>query len=198
MLEIKYEEMTGGAGGQWQNAPAGIHKAICCDLVDLGEQETQFGTKHQCEFVFELDKDTAGLVESTGNAFTVRTQRFNLPELGKTLNEKASLFKFLCSWRGKPIESGENIPLEKLVGVNATLVLTTKTSKTTGNEYTAIDTLTPKRKGEAFPQLSGAYIRRKDREGFEPVPAPAPVKPAASQPTAPAPADNLDDDDVPF
>ena len=195
MLEVKYEQNAGG-GGQWENAPSGIHKATCCDLVDLGQQETEWGTKHQIEFVFELDKESAGLVEATGNPFTVRTQRMNLPEAGRPLNEKSSLYKFLTSWRGKPIKSGENIPLEKLVGINATLVLTMKISKS-DNEYTAIDTLTPKRKNELFPPLSGSYIRRKDREGFEPQAAPQPVQPAG-QATAPAAADNLDDDDVPF
>ena len=54
MLEVKYEQNAGG-GGQWENAPSGIHKATCCDLVDLGQQETEWGTKHQIEFVFELD-----------------------------------------------------------------------------------------------------------------------------------------------
>lgn len=188
-LSVTFEE--GGGGGPWENAPAGIHKATCCDLVDLGQQETQFGTKHQIEFVFELDKATAGFVEATGHPFTARTQRFNMPAEGRPLNEKSSLYQFLCSWRGKPIQHGEKIPLEKLVGIPATLVLTTKVSKTSGNEFTAIDTLTPKRKEELFPPLSGNYTRRQDREGNgAPAAAPAP-QPVVEQ-------TSLADDDMPF
>ena len=185
-----------GGGGAWENAPAGIHKATCCDVVDLGQQETEFGDKHQCELHFELDKATAGIVEATGNQFVVRTQRFNLPGPGQQLNEKSSLHKFLSAWRGKTLAPGDNIDLGKLVGVHAHLVLGMKTSQKTGSEYTAITTASPKNKNEVFPPLSGAYTRRQDRDDA-PQPAAAPAQPAPVQP-APAPAANLDEDDVPF
>tara|TARA_R100000654_G_scaffold39630_3_gene65493 strand:- start:757 stop:1353 length:597 start_codon:yes stop_codon:yes gene_type:complete len=198
MLEVKYEES--GGGGQWENAPAGIHKATCCDLVDLGMQDDNYNPgvkKHQIEIVFELDRETAGIVEATGNPFTVRTQRLNLPAQGKPLHEKSSLYKVLSGWRGGPIKSGENIPLEKLIGKPVHLVLQKAIAEGSGNEYTKIASYSPKRKNELFPPLSGSYIRRKDREGYEPQAAPQPVQPA-SQATAPVAADNLDDDDVPF
>lgn len=190
--------ITVGSGGSttWENAPTGIHKATCCDVVDLGKNETEFGEKHQCELHFELDKATAGLVEATGNQFTVRTQRFNLPEPGHQLNEKSSLHKFLSAWRGKTLKPGDNIELEKLVGVHAHLVLAMKVSQKTGSEYTAITTASPKNKNEVFPPLSGAYKRRQDADDAQ-QPAAAPAQPAPVQP-APAPAANLDDDDVPF
>jgi len=180
-----------GGGGTWENAPVGIHKATCCDVVDLGRQETEHGNKHQCELHFELDKETAGFVEATGNQFTVRTQRFNLPEPGLQLNEKSSLHKFLSAWRGKQLTPGDNIELEKLVGIHAHLVLAMKVSQK-GTEYTAITTASPKNKNEVFPPLSGGYTRRQDRDDAQPAPVPAPVQPA------PAPAANLADDDVPF
>jgi len=187
-----------GGGGTWENAPIGIHKATCCDVVDLGRQETENGPKLQCEVHFELDKVTAGLVEATGNQFTVRTQRFNLPEPGNQLHEKSSLHKFLSAWRGKQLTPGDNIELGKLVGVHAHLVLGTKVSQK-GTEYTAITTASPKNKNEVFPPLSGSYTRRQDRADAQAAPVPAPVQPvpAPVQP-APAPAANLDEDDVPF
>jgi len=186
-----------GGGGAWENAPTGIHKATCCDVVDLGTQETEFGTKHQCEIHFELDKATAGLVEATGNQFTVRTQRFNLPEPGQQLNENSSLHKFLSGWRGKTLTAGENIELEKIVGVHAHLVLALKTSQK-GTEYTAITTASPKNKNEVFPPLSGAYKRRVvEAAPAIQAPAAAPAQPAPVQPD-PAPAANLAEDDVPF
>ena len=194
-----------GGGGAWENAPTGIHKSTCCDVVDLGQQETEFGTKHQCEIHFELDKATAGIVEATGNQFTVRTQRFNLPEPGQQLNEKSSLHKFLSAWRGKTLAPGENIELEKIVGVHAHLVLALKTSQK-GTEYTAITTASPKNKNEVFPPLSGAYTRRVvEAAPAIQAPAAAPAQPAPVQPD-PAPvvtsafngAANLVEDDVPF
>jgi hypothetical protein len=187
-----------GGGGTWENAPTGIHKATCCDVVDLGNQETEFGTKHQCEIHFELDKATAGFVEATGHQFTVRTQRFNLPEPGQQLNEKSSLHKFLSAWRGKTLTPGDNIELGKLVGVHAHLVMAMKVSQKTGSEYTAITTASPKNKNEVFPPLSGAYTRRVvEAAPAIQAPAAAPAQPAPVQP-APAPAANLDEDDVPF
>ena len=180
-----------GGGGSWENAPIGIHKATCCDVVDLGRQETEHGPKLQCELYFELDKATAGLVEATGNQFTVRTQRFNLPEPGQQLNEKSSLHKFLSAWRGKTLTPGDNIELGKLVGVHAHLVLAMKTSQKTGSEYTAITTASPKGKDEVFPPLSGAYTRRQDRDDAPQQPQPAAAAPAVQQPA-------LAEDDVPF
>ena len=193
-----------GGGGNWENAPTGIHKSTCCDVVDLGQQETEFGAKHQCELHFELDKTTAGFVEATGNQFTVRTQRFNLPGPGQQLNEKSSLHKFLSAWRGKTLTPGDDIDLGKLVGVHAHLVLAMKVSQKTGSEYTAITTASPKNKNEVFQPLSGAYTRRVVEAApvaapaiQAPAPAAAPAQPAPVQP-APAPAANLDEDDVPF
>jgi len=164
----------------------------CCGLGPTGNR---VWGKHQCELHFELAKESAGLVEATGNQFTVRTQRFNLPGPGQQLNEKSSLHKFLSAWRGKTLTPGDNIELGKLVGVHAHLVLGMKTSQK-GTEYTAITTASPKNKNEVFPPLSGAYTRRQDREDA-PQPAAAPAQPAPVQP-APAPAANLDEDDVPF
>tara|TARA_R110002020_G_scaffold363215_1_gene575496 strand:+ start:127 stop:717 length:591 start_codon:yes stop_codon:yes gene_type:complete len=187
-----------GGGGAWENAPTGIFKATCCDVIDLGRQETEHGNKHQCELHFELDK-AAGFVEATGNQFTVRTQRYNLPEPGHQLHEKSSLFKFLSGWRGKTLQPGDDIELEKLVGVHAHLVLGTQTSQK-GTEYTAITTASPKNKNEVFPPLSGAYKRRVVEAAPVDAPeiqAPETAQTAPVQP-APAPAANLDDDDVPF
>ena len=195
-MSLSITVSEGGGGGAWENAPTGIFKATCCDVIDLGRQETEHGNKHQCEIHFELEKETAGLVEATGNQFTVRTQRYNLPEPGHQLHEKSSLHKFLSAWRGKTLAPGDNIDLGKLVGVHAHLVLGMQTSKKTGSEYTAITTASPKNKNEVFPPLSGAYKRRQDRDDA-PQPAAAPAQPAPVQP-APAPAENLNEDDVPF
>ena len=54
-----------GGGGNWENAPTGIHKSTCCDVVDLGRQETEFGEKHQCELHFELK-----VSQKTGSEYT--------------------------------------------------------------------------------------------------------------------------------
>ena len=199
-MSLSITVSEGGGGGAWENAPTGIFKATCCDVIDLGRQETEHGNKHQCEIHFELEKETAGLVEATGNQFTVRTQRYNLPEPGHQLHEKSSLHKFLSAWRGKTLTPGDNIELEKLIGVHAHLVLGTKTSQK-GTEYTAITTASPKNKNEVFPPLSGAYKRRVVEAAAPaiqaPAPAAAPAQPAPVQP-APAPAENLNEDDVPF
>jgi hypothetical protein len=92
--------------------PEGVHNAICVDVLDLGQVETDFGLKHKVRVVFEMEA-----CMEDGRPFTI-SKSFNT-----SLHPKATLNAFLSKWRGKPIAVGETVDLDKLKGVCATLVL---------------------------------------------------------------------------
>lgn len=79
-------------------APAGLHPAVCVDVVDLGVIEhPQYGARHQVEFRWQIDKKDP----DTGRPFVV-IRRFTL-----SLYEKSNLRPFLESWRGEPFTEDE-------------------------------------------------------------------------------------------
>jgi hypothetical protein len=72
-------------------APAGLHPAVCVDVIDLGLVEhPQFGTRRQVKFRWQIDK----VNPDTGKPFLVSRTFTN------SLHEKSSLRPFLESWRG--------------------------------------------------------------------------------------------------
>jgi hypothetical protein len=92
-------------------APEGLHPAVCCDVVDLGDIETEWGTKPKVLIIWQIEEHD----KETGTPFTV-SQRYTL-----SLHEKSNLRKMLESWRGKKFEAKdleEDYDLEKLIGIN--------------------------------------------------------------------------------
>jgi hypothetical protein len=107
----------GGGGGEFIPAPAGVHQAVCVDVIDMGLLEVTFGgktkTQHKVRVLWQIDEDMPD-----GRRFLVQ-KRYTL-----SLNEKATLRKDLESWRGKPFTDADvydGFDLEKLIGVNALL-----------------------------------------------------------------------------
>lgn len=133
-------------------APEGVHNAVCTDVVDLGEVPTQFGPKHKCRLVFQIDATDP---ENDNKRFIIGA-RFNA-----SLHQRSSLNKFLKSWRGREFtkEELEAFDLEKLVGANAQLVI--QHEEREGQVYANITSiLKPKVKLE--PDKN--YTRVKDRK----------------------------------
>jgi hypothetical protein len=141
---------------QYTPPPEGIHPAVCVDVVDLGNEENQWGNQHKCRIAWEL----ASVMED-GRRFTAQ-QKFTV-----SLHEKSSLYKLLRSWRGKPFTAQElaGFDLEKVIGAPCQLVITheEKDGKVYGN-ITAI--MKADAKNRLLP--SGKYVRAKDREGYVP------------------------------
>lgn len=95
------------AGKDFDPVPAGVHFAICTQVIDLGLQP-QSGKfpkpKHQVYLKFEIpdievtwEKDGE---ERTGPATIGR-------KFGLSLSDKSHLKPFLVSWRGKPFTATE-------------------------------------------------------------------------------------------
>ncbi len=107
-------------------APEGPQQAVCVDVVDLGMQEEQWGDepaqmKHKVKLVWH----SAEIDPETDRPYVI-SKRYNL-----SLHEKATLLKDLEAWRGRAFTEAEldAFDLEQLIGVNAYLSITHRTTK---------------------------------------------------------------------
>jgi hypothetical protein len=172
------------ANADFENHPEGQFRAVCVDVVDLGEVlNKKWGkVQHKVALVFHTEAKT-----KDGRPFEVWERHT------ATLDEKANLRKFLQGWRGKAFTPAEleAFDLEKLIGVGAFIQVVHNVSG--DKTYANIGSIMLPPKGTEKLSLTEGYERRKDR------------KPAVSQSPEPAmagpanPGDAYDpDDEMPF
>ena len=144
-------------------APAGQHLGVCVDFVDEGIVDDTFQGRprrvHKCRIVFELDPETSGLMEN-GKRFII-SRRFTA-----SLNEKATLRKFLEDWRSRPFTEAEleGFDTETLIGANALCQVIHKPSaKDPRDIYANIQTIMRAPKAMGWIEPSDGYTRVKDR-----------------------------------
>lgn len=119
-------------GSDFAPAPAGLHRGVLVDVVDLGMMPGVNGPRPKINLCFELSETRM----QDGRPFIV-FRRFTA-----SLAETAHLAQFLAKWRGGvPIKEGEAIEMEDLIGKSALLVIVhaTKDQKT----YANIDSILP-------------------------------------------------------
>jgi hypothetical protein len=171
---------TAGDSKTYAPAPAGVHQAVCVDVVDMGLLEVTFNgktkTQHKVRLVWQIDE----LDPERAERFIVH-RRYTL-----SLHEKANLRKDLESWRGKAFTDDElkGFDLEdKLLGKNA-FVNVVHVEKD-GKIYANLAAVMPLKKGtpKIEPQK---YIRVKDR------------KPDDGHGIPNSELPELTDDDIPF
>lgn len=174
------------ASGEYENHPEGQFRAICMDVVDLGQVENKKWGKvqHKIAIVFHTEQKM-----KDGRPFEV-WERFTA-----SLDEKSHLLKFLQSWRGKAFTATEleGFDVEKLIGVSAYLQIIHNESG--GKTYANISTVMLPPKGTEKLMPTTGYERRKDRKpemSKTPEPAMAQSVPAAYD----EPIDY--EDDLPF
>lgn len=164
-----------GNSGKFEPCPAGMQQAVCCDVVDLGLLETQWGQKHKIDIVWQSDEKMAD-----GRPFLVK-KRYTL-----SLNERANLRHDLESWRNKPFTEAEaeGFDVERLIGANALLNVVHKTGSK-GGVFANVMNVTPIMKG--MPKLTPTedYVRVCDRD----------TTPEPGEQHEPA---DIDDDSIPF
>jgi len=143
-------------------APAGLHKAVCVDIVDLGMQ-TGFGGKQQHKVRFYWELPDAPMDDR--RPFIV-TRMFTA-----TLNEKGSLNPFLSKWRGGvQIKEGEAIDLDDFLLKSASIYVSHNV-KEGGKTYANVDLAMPcnervrpsgyyKRKDPTQPKQSGSAAKQ--------------------------------------
>ena len=90
-------------------APIGIHRSVCCDIVELGLVDTQWGKKRKVDIKWQIGEEM-----ENGKPFLL-TKRY-----GATLHPKSTLRIDLESWRGKALteEQAEDFDLEVLLDKN--------------------------------------------------------------------------------
>ncbi|MFZ0270962.1 MAG: hypothetical protein WAL34_03845 [Acidobacteriaceae bacterium] len=141
---------------EFENAPAGTFVARCYRFIDLGTQPNEYKgeTKYvrQVRISWELPTELMERGNAAGRPFSM-TQTYTW-----SMHEKATLRKFLESWRGKKFvdsDFGENgFNTRKLIGVPCTMGIVHK-EKEDGSIRSKISAITPAMKGmEVPPQVN--------------------------------------------
>lgn len=138
-------------GTQRELLPAGSYIGRCYSMVHIGTvKETILGVDkllNKVRIAWELPTELKVFKEENGEQPIVMSREFTL-----SLNEKATLRKYLAAWRGKDFTEDEakSFDITKLIGVPATIIITHKQSKS-GNAYAEISSLGMLTKGVTCP-----------------------------------------------
>ena len=166
------------AGGDFIPAPEGLQQAVCCDIVDMGMIDGQWGAKHMVQLRWLSSE-----LNEKGEPFLI-VKRYTC-----SLHKKSSLRPALEAWRGRAFTEDElrGFDLEKLLGINCQIqIVHEKKGDTT---YANVQAIVPLGKGMGKLAVAPTYVRVKDR--------PVDGKPAeVDREPGEEPAD--DDDPVPF
>lgn len=138
-------------------APEGLHPAACCDVVDLGLVDTQFGQKHKVEIRWQLEE---AIESEKGLIRPIVRQRFT-----NSLHEKAKLRGVLETWRGRKFTKDElaGFDLEKLIGASCQIQVIHNVSDE-GQTFANVNAVIPLGKGMAKVRVESDYVRQADRE----------------------------------
>ena len=144
-----------GEGRDFQPAPAGVHQAVCVDVVDLGMLDVtwqgQTKRQHKINVAWQIAED-----REDGKPFLV-FKRYTL-----SLHEKAGLRKDLESWLGRKLtrDDEHGFDVESMIGKNCLLNITHNDS---GEKvYANVSSVNPLMKG--MPPISARdYVRKVDR-----------------------------------
>lgn len=202
---------TTNQGGEFELAPAGVHVARCCRIIDCGTRtDAKFGKKRRQAWIFwELPNTQRSQGQVAGTPFVVGN-RYTLSH-----NEKATLRAHLESWYGrtfddKGLDDAGGFDLEKLIGrpaflnivhspdgkyanVRAVMPLPAGTVCPPAQEQPLVFSLSPydPRVFEALSQGMQEHI--KGSEEWQ-----AAVNGHGRQPAAGAPADGAVEEDLPY
>lgn len=149
----------------WSQPPEGLHCAVCCDVVDLGEVQTEWGMKNRVRLIFQLAIFKEDGVEEELNHDFDPPRRFEVRrDFGLSLSEKSALRPFLESWRAKRFSPAEleGFDLERLVGVSCQLQLIHNITEQ-GKTFANIQAAVPLGRGQLKLHVSQDYVRMKDR-----------------------------------
>lgn len=143
------------AGKTFTPAPAGLHQAVCVDVVDMGLLEVTYAGKtkkqHKVRLVWQIDE-----AMEDGKPF-IAQKRYTL-----SLHEKSTLRQDLESWRGRPFteEESAGFDLEKLINVNCQINVQHVPKQ--GAIYANVVSIVPLGKGMTKIE-SREYVRVQDR-----------------------------------
>lgn len=139
---------SNNGGGNYTPIEAGNYPARCIQMVHIGTiLEEIMGVKktlNKVRLTWELPTELKEYKEGEGEKPALISKEFTL-----SLNEKATLRKYLASWRGKDFteEEAKAFDLEKLIGKPCLLNVIHKQSKDGTKTYAEISSVSPLAKG---------------------------------------------------
>lgn len=142
---------TNDGGSNYTPVPAGTYAARCFSMIHIGTvTETIMGeekTLNKVRITWELPTETKVFKEENGEQPYVVSKEFTL-----SMHEKATLRKFLESWRGKGFSEDEakSFDISVLLGKGCMLSVIHKTSKSQ-KTYAEISSVTSVPKGMTVP-----------------------------------------------
>ena len=155
--------VTAGSGRAFTPAPAGVHLAVACDVIDMGmvssTYEGKTTIKHKVRIVWQVSETNP----ENGKRFAV-SKRYTA-----SLHEKSTLRKDLQSWRGRAFTGDElkGFDLDNVLG--KCCLLNIVHNEHDGQTYANVDAIMPPAKG--MPKLEVVdYVREKDRPKDDPPP----------------------------
>jgi hypothetical protein len=143
-------------GKDFDPVPEGSHLAVCDMFVDLGLQDTNFGTKHKIYLRWQIPslrmKWTKDDVEHEGPMAI--GSKFTL-----SLHEKAALRQILQSWRGKAFtpEELKKFDVTTILG-KPCLITVTHSPKDGGGVYANVGAVAKLPQGVPAPALEGETL----------------------------------------
>lgn len=166
---------TGGGYFERHLPDVGQHQFVLSKIHDLGMQEVTWNGEskwqHKVMFTYELDQK----IEDEGSEYNGKRMLIH-EELTLSLGDKAKLAERLQTWRGKELTEDERrgFDITKVLGVQGTMNIMHRTSKTSGREYAVVASLAPPVKGAPImePELPEdwcpEWIQKKIDAGWNP------------------------------
>jgi hypothetical protein len=142
---------TNEGGGNFQPLEAGTYPARCISMIHIGTVTEQImgkdKTLNKVWISWEIPTELKEFKQGEGEKPYVINEEFNL-----SMNEKATLRKFLESWRGKQFTDDEakSFDVTKLLGVPCMVSIVHKTSAA-GKTFAKISNVSPVMKGFTVP-----------------------------------------------
>jgi hypothetical protein len=139
-------------GSDFVPCPEGLHMACLVDVIDKGDIEGKWGTRHKIVLVWETSQKM-----ENGKPFLAR-KMYTL-----SLDPKATLHKDLASWRGRPFTTEEmkGFDIERVIGASCRILI--KHTERDGVVWANVDSILKTENNQRLAP-SGQYQRVKDRE----------------------------------
>lgn len=116
---------SGNEKPRFPSVSAGVHKARCIKVIDLGTQKNDYQGQVSWKRTVLIIWETPEELDGEGRPMTI-SKFYNL-----SLHEKSKLSQDLTSWRGRPFTETEkkSFDISKLAGVTCTLNVIEKNGK---------------------------------------------------------------------
>lgn len=144
---------TNSGGGGFTPIDAGNYPARCYQMIHIGHiEEVVLGKPkvlNKVRLTWELPTEMKEWKEGEGEKPAIISKDFTL-----SMNEKATLRKYLASWRGKDFteKEAEAFDVTRLLGVSCLVNVIHKQSKDGSKTYAEIGSISPLPKGMVCPE----------------------------------------------